>query len=75
MPQGSGHHLHLPGGAHQGQEHVDWDYEQPAADTEGVPTGPAGSHRLPQQADEGTVSSHDDDDDGDGDPGVGSLLH
>ena len=66
LSQGPGHHLHLSGGAHQGEEHVDRDDEQPAADTEGVPPGPAGAHRLPQQADEGTVSSHDGDD-GDGD--------
>ena len=81
MPQGPGHHLPLPGGEHQGEKHVDRDHEQSAADTEGVPAGPAGAHRLPQQADEGTVSSHDGDDGDDNDGGdggdgdLGSLLH
>ena len=82
MPQGPGHHLPLPGGEHQGEKHVDRDHEQSAADTEGVPPGPAGAHRLSQQADEGTVSSHGDGDggggggEGDGGDGdLGSLLH
>lgn len=45
--------------------------------TQSSSSGPAGAHRLSQQADEGTVtSSHDDGDGGDGGDGdLGSLLY
>lgn len=59
---------------------MDRNHEQPAADAEGVPAGPPGPDRLPQQADEGTVSSITIRASGDGvtrggDQGSLSLLH
>ena len=56
MPEGPRPHLPLPGRHHRAEEQVDGDDGQAAPDSEGVPAGALTAHRVPQQADEGTVS-------------------